>query len=106
MLKEKFDLIALKNDDNVIATSPLLKLDGLRPVRYVVRDMGSEYVCHTEYLNYDEDIWYIFDRLSIKGKSSFDNGAYYPKLDDAPFALLQAFQTMTQRFQSHVMRLI
>jgi hypothetical protein len=54
----------------VVATSPMLREPGILPYRIVIRDLGDQFVVHTEVIEPDKKPWY-------------HQGDYFPKRSDA-----------------------
>ncbi len=57
----------------IVATSPVVHEPGVLPYRIVIRDLGDQFVVHTEVFEPDKKPWY-------------HQGDYFPKHNDAPTA--------------------
>jgi hypothetical protein len=60
-------------EPSIVAASPVVQESGLLPHRIVIRDLGDQYVVHTEVREPDKEPWY-------------HQGDYFPKQNDAPTA--------------------
>lgn len=69
---------------DIIATGPWVAEPGYLDRRVVLRDMGHQYVVHTQ--GADDD-----------GEVSYNEGNYFPKLDTPNSALSRAFAAFTHR---------
>ena len=54
----------------IVAASPMVHEPGILPYRIVIRDLGDQFVVHTEVIEPDKKPWY-------------HQGDYYPKRNDA-----------------------
>ena len=57
----------------IVAASPMVHEPGVLPYRIVIRDLGDQFVVHTEVFEPDKEPWY-------------HQGDYFPKRSDAPTA--------------------
>lgn len=57
----------------IVAASPFVHEPGVLPYRIVIRDLGDQFVVHTEVLESDKEPWY-------------HQGDYFPTRNDAPNA--------------------
>jgi hypothetical protein len=60
-------------ESKIVATSPMVHEPGMLPYRIVIRDLGDQFVVHTEVFEPDKKPWY-------------HQGDYFPKQNDAPTA--------------------
>jgi hypothetical protein len=70
-----------------VALSPLIQEDGTFPHRIVIRDMGDQYVVHTQVVEPGRKAWY-------------HNGDYFPKRDGNTAALEKAWERFEARSRS------
>lgn len=57
----------------IVAASPVVHKPGVLPSRIVIRDLGAQFVVHTEVFEPDKELWY-------------HQGDYFPKRNDATSA--------------------
>jgi hypothetical protein len=71
-------------DDGAIAHSPVRREKGLLPHRIVIRDLGDQFVVHTQVLEDGKKPWY-------------NHGDYVPKKDKPAEALAKAWEHFERR---------
>jgi hypothetical protein len=60
-------------ESRIVAASPMVYESGMLPYRIVIRDLGDQFVVHTEVIEPKKKPWY-------------HHGDYFPKRNDAPTA--------------------
>ena len=86
----------MNEDSKVIASSPLIREPGLLPHRIVIRELGDQYVVHTQVIEPGKKPWY-------------HQGDYFPKQSAAPTAGTSDTQSLRKawvRFEARCRRLL
>jgi hypothetical protein len=78
-----------QDPDGIIAHSPLLEEECSMPFRFVLRDMGTEYVVHVQVIPKD-------------GEPHFHTGNYFQKRDAPVKALHRAWNCFVKRTNKYM----
>lgn len=74
------NILEVKDQEDIICGSKIVLNAGLRPMRIVLRDLGTQYVTHREYLHIDTDTRshdnFTYDYV-VCTHDGYDHGHYF-----------------------------